>query len=785
VQPDRLGEPAQLDASHDRTREVVETDPRTRTRGADWGSDAAGLVASSARLRWRAPELALLLADQASSAAARADAEAVRLRAEVLAVFAYNQLGRGAETGGRAMRALRAAIETGEEATEQLIRVELAACAADASAPSIGLTVLQPVFGRGLAVAPTVRAAAMVTAADCIARLGGGPDVPALLTTADQLYDTSRAVEPDAVLLRRGVVHARLAAYHRRCGDYRSAELTALDGLALVEELTDGELDTGQVSGLLTLELAFALLDSDRAAEAVLAAQPVLRRAARPAGAPAACWLRLAMVSRVHLPAGRHGLARRLLAEAAGDAERNHLDAVLAECRQVQTQVHETCAEIREALYSLRAAYLAERRWRDTAAELRTLLAAEFGQPEPAAQLRAAVGAVLASYRTAAPPPATAARNGRPVRPVRARHSSPAPLPVPVLAHTATPPAGTETGQAQELPARLPSARLTAVSIPVPEPAEPEPAVVDAGDDQTPPSGIALAILEQVERAASHWRTVNGAPRAAMAGAFEPAEPVLPAEPPDRDTNGVVIDLAARTAPPEPAPAVAGPASADPVVSGFDPADVDPADVDPPDVGPADVGPAGFGPADLDPGAVDPGANEPGLFDQGATSEPSTQPIPVLALAAEPFVAASHHSQAEGRLAFSGAAEPAPRHNQGGHAGLPPLTTTNGIDRDCGRHRSDVAMADLLAEALFAYQNGRQSQLAEVLDATPPADGVAVNGHHRRPGSPSERLGGGDDVETPPMGLALPPVRASNSQVRWADLPSELVWREPGSQRRH
>ena len=124
-------------------------DPRARTRCADGGSDAAGLVAAAARLRWRAPELALLMADQASSAAARADAEAVRLRAEVLAVFGCNQLGRGAEAGGRAMRALRAALEAGEEVTEQLIRVELAACAADASAPSVGLTVLQPVFGRG------------------------------------------------------------------------------------------------------------------------------------------------------------------------------------------------------------------------------------------------------------------------------------------------------------------------------------------------------------------------------------------------------------------------------------------------------------------------------------------------------------------------------------------------------------------------------------------------------------------------------------------------------------
>jgi len=38
-----------------------------------------------------------------------------------------------------------------------------------------------------------------------------------------------------------------------------------------------------------------------------------------------------------------------------------------------------------------------------------------------------------------------------------------------------------------------------------------------------------------------------------------------------------------------------------------------------------------------------------------------------------------------------------------------------------GRHRSDVALADLLAEALMAYQNGRRSQLAaeQVASAAP------------------------------------------------------------------
>ena len=361
------------------------------------GTDASALVAAAARLRWRAPELTLLLADRASAAASSGGEESVRLRAEVLAVFACNQLGRGASAGGRAVRALRAAQAIGAHVTERLVRVELAGCATDASAPAIALSQLLPVLAGRRRVAPTARAAAMVTAADALAKLGGGPEVPGLLTTADGLYDASRAVEPDAVLLRRGLVHARLAAHHRRIGDQSSAERAARAGLALLDELSEANLETGQVSGALTLELVLALLDSAREAEAVLAAQSLLRRSVRPAGALAACWVRLTLASRVHLPAGRYALARRLLGDAAFIAERNQLDSLLAECHQLQAHLHERCAELPDAIGCLRAAQLAERRWRSCSGELRTLLAAEFGLPPPAAELRRELAAVVSA----------------------------------------------------------------------------------------------------------------------------------------------------------------------------------------------------------------------------------------------------------------------------------------------------------------------------------------------------------------------------------------------------
>jgi hypothetical protein len=591
------------------------------------------------------------MADQASVAAAREGAESVRLRAEVLAVFACNQLGRGAGAGGRALRALRAAQRTGEETTERLVRIELAACAADASAPSTGLAVLQPVFDRvsagaasgAPAGAPTTRAAAMVTAADCLARLGGGPDVAALLTCADQLYDRSRSVEPDAVLLRRGVVHARMAAYHRRCGDHRTAESTARAGMALIEELSDGDLDTGQVSGSLTVELVLALLDGGQVAEAVVAAQPMLRSPARPAGASAACWLRLALVSRVHLPTGRHALARRLLDEAAADAERNHLDAAIAECRQLQAQLHQACAELSEALQSIRAAHVADRRWRDIAAELRTLLAAEFGHPSTAAELRSELAAVLASQRASE----TSAQSGRDAdarmarpRPIRARHAAPTPLPV---------------------------ARTVEPAV-IPLPWSPPPS-----QESTTPAVLA-----------SSSQTMP----APQSGSMPETEPSL--------TAPMLDSTASTTAAVEPAVTWATTGAGEP---------------------PVDGGPA----------------------EHGEPSEP------------------------------------------------PRLLGANGFDRGSGRHRSDVAMADLLAEALLAYQNGRRSRLAAAAggaslgsaalpEASPPEAPVPAEASPPEP--PGDRTAG----RLRSLNEGTEP--SARPRIRWLDLPGEIVWREPRPDRR-
>lgn len=818
----------------DATREVSTTHHRMRFRSATEGPDVGGLVASAARLRWRAPELALLMADHASTTAAEAGVEPVRLRAEVLAVFACNQLGRGAEAGGRAVRALRAAQRAGEETTEQLIRVELAACAADASAPHAGLTVLQPVLERMSSTASTARAAAMVTAADCLARLGGGPDVAALLDSADKLYDGSRSVEPDACLLRRGVVHARLAAYHRRRGDHRAAEAAARAGIALVDELSDGELDTGQVSGALLAELVLALLDAGQVAEAVLAAQPVLRRPTRPAGAAAACWLRLALVSRVHLPAGRHGLARRLLGEAAADAERNHLDSVLAECRQVQAQLHETCAELGEALHSLRAAYVADRRWRDTVAELRALLAAEFGPAAPAAELRSELSRVLADHRIAESSPKRARVEAdevaRAARPIRPRPVVPAPLPA---VHTAeqVPAFADEPRPAPAAPDATPTTDPIPVQVAVAELSPPLDAAVarrpHGESNATGPVPVGSSSdAAQFSPEVEYSPEVDYSPGVDYSPVAEPAPAVGAEQPAEPDAVGAGAPPSAEV---EVAPAEASPdqpTHAEATTGGSSP--------NLPAVEHAEAASWRTAPEPMAAPSHGPLPERPRLDLPAVVSSPDGSGEPASAARSEPDAAAAEQVR---EPLWPRDMRPAPENEQAGVSGdsdtsglngsltgverpsqLPRLLGANGTDRTSGRHRSDVAMADLLAEALMAYENGRRSwsgaagevpfglERPRPLDSRRPPEPAPSQRVPSRPeppqppvrpeqppqpeppqpeppqSQPASQLGSPEPPRVRPAADAPPRGRRAaepQQRVRWMDLPPELVWREP------
>src|SRR5438874_2151820 len=103
--------------------------------GGPNGGEAASLVESAMLLRWRAPELALLLADRAVTAA-QDDAMAV-LRADHIAVFALNRLGRYGEAAHRLFPAIRDGDTP--QALRQELHVELAHCAVALGEPATAL----------------------------------------------------------------------------------------------------------------------------------------------------------------------------------------------------------------------------------------------------------------------------------------------------------------------------------------------------------------------------------------------------------------------------------------------------------------------------------------------------------------------------------------------------------------------------------------------------------------------------------------------------------------------
>ncbi|KAA2265238.1 diguanylate cyclase [Solihabitans fulvus] len=335
------------------------------------------LVVPAWRLRWRAPELTLVLGERAAALAAARRDEPDRLRAESLVVFASNRLGRGVRVADRALGALRAAEAAGEQELIWRLRVELAGCARSAGAPLTGFAALRPVLEAG-GVPESLRAAALVQASECLVTLGRGKELTESLAEADRLYGSDPELDSDTRLLLRGLLHAVAAAHHRRWGDLEAALASARAGLALLDQLRDPDTDNGQARGKLTLELVCALMDSDQLGDAAAAAAPLLALPVRAPSATTAGWLRLALATRLHLPAGRVELARDLLRDAADSAERHQLDSLHAESLLALAHVHEMSGELTEALTSLRSAHAAERRRARSVYLVRARLAEEF-----------------------------------------------------------------------------------------------------------------------------------------------------------------------------------------------------------------------------------------------------------------------------------------------------------------------------------------------------------------------------------------------------------------------
>lgn len=309
-------------------------------------------------LRWRAPELALLLADRAVSAAQ--DDKMAVLRADHLAVFALNRLGRHAEAVHRIFPAVRDA-DTPPELRYEL-HVELAHCAVALGEPTTALSAVRAVLVAGDDVAPVLRGAALVGAAEALVMLGRDDLVVAALDEADELYREDPSLDHDTALLLRAAARAVDAARHRQRGAAARAEAKAREGRELLVDLADPEHDSGEVSARLMLEIVLALLDRDAGDTALQEVRALLRRPVRAAAAGSVGRLRLALATRVHLAEGRHESALTLLADAVEGAQRHGVDAVLAECLEGLSHVHEARGEFADALHCMRAARVAEAR---------------------------------------------------------------------------------------------------------------------------------------------------------------------------------------------------------------------------------------------------------------------------------------------------------------------------------------------------------------------------------------------------------------------------------------
>jgi hypothetical protein len=339
------------------------------------GGEAASLVESALLLRWRAPELALLLADRAVTAAQ--DDKMAVLRADHLAVFALNRLGRHGEAAHRLFPAIR------DPDTPPWLRhelhLELAHCAAALGETVTALGAVRAVLAAGDDVAPALRGGALVAVAEASFALNPDNLVTSALEEADELYREDSSLDHDTALLLRAAARAADAVRHRRRGKTAEAEVKAREGRELLAALADPDHDSGEVSARLMLEIVLALLDRDAGEVATEEARPLLRRPVRAAAAGSVGRLRLALATRVHLAEGRHEPALTLLADAVEGAQRYGVDAVLAECLEGLSHVHEARGEFADALHCVRAARAAECRDRHDLEAARSVLLENCG----------------------------------------------------------------------------------------------------------------------------------------------------------------------------------------------------------------------------------------------------------------------------------------------------------------------------------------------------------------------------------------------------------------------
>ncbi|QKV81225.1 hypothetical protein [Amycolatopsis sp. Hca4] len=334
-------------------------------------------------LHLRAPELALVLGERAAALSEAAGADEQWIRAESLVVSARVRLGMRPATVGRAVAALRAAEHAGYGDIAARLRIDLAVCARSLGVPLTGLAALRPVLTDPV-VSPVHRAAALTHLVGCLGLIGRKAELDRVLVEADKLVLGDESLGADTQLLVRALLRIGTAAHRRRHGDLTAAADAARTGLGFLERLDNPADDGGLVRIRLVLLLVNTLLDRGDTEMAYEIAEPVLAEPVRAAGVAPMGWLRLAVATRVHLPAGAGEAAIELVREAVASTDRHGLSAVTARLWLELAQLQERFGQAEEAIACLYRSRAAEQLHARARRQACNVLAGEFGSGEPA-----------------------------------------------------------------------------------------------------------------------------------------------------------------------------------------------------------------------------------------------------------------------------------------------------------------------------------------------------------------------------------------------------------------
>ncbi len=342
------------------------------------------LIERADALHLRAPELALVLGERAAALAESAGADEQWIRAESLVVSARVRLGGRPRTAGRAVAALRAAEHAGYSDIAARLRIDLAVCARSVGVPLTGLAALRPLLADP-AVSPAHRAEALCHLVGCLAQFGRKAELDRVLAEADKLVLGDGAMTADSQLLIRAMLRVGVSAHRRRHGDLTAAADAARTGLGMLEKLGNPDDDGGLVRIRLVLQLVCTLLDRGDTEMALEVAQPILDAPVRAAGIAPAAWLRLAVATRVLLPAGSGEAAGMLVREAVAGTEDHKLHAITARLWLELAQIEERLGRAEEAIGCLHRSRAAEHLHARARRQACNVLLGEFGAAENAA----------------------------------------------------------------------------------------------------------------------------------------------------------------------------------------------------------------------------------------------------------------------------------------------------------------------------------------------------------------------------------------------------------------